>query len=68
MSFSKSENKCGEIITRTVKYHWILKASELLVLKSNNQNSIALTNNLVLHCLTKYVDIQHYDVYKKVTD
>lgn len=39
-----------------------------LSLKSDNQESIALAHNLVLHIQTKHIDIQHYYIYDIVTE
>ena len=37
-----------------------------ILLKSNNQGSIALAHNPVFYLRTKYIDIQHYYIHDEV--
>lgn len=45
----------------------IQSSSTSITLKGNNQSSIALANNPVLHTRTKHIDIQHHYIRDEVT-
>lgn len=44
----------------------IIKNKCSMAVKNNNQNAIALANNLVLHAKSKHIDIQHHYIKDKV--
>lgn len=69
-------NKCAEAIlspnsTEHIRdqnqVHFSSQNSSSIELKGDNQSSIALAKNPVLHTRTKYIDIQHHYIRDEVT-
>ena len=54
-------NKCAEAIHPTVPTSAQTQDGEIpITMKGDNQSSISLANNSVLHTRTKHIDIQHH--------